>query len=122
MDICRLSALELGRQIQAGEISVREAAESCRRQIAKKEPAVHAYITLREEGLEERILEVEEGIRDGRYQGPLAGVPVAIKDNICTKGIRTTCASKMLNNFVPTYEAEAAARLKTAGALLLGKT
>ncbi len=122
MDICRLSALELGRKIQAGEISVREAAESSRRQIAKKEPAVHAYITLREEGLEERIREVEEGIRDGRYQGPLAGVPVAIKDNICTKGIRTTCASKMLNNFVPAYEAEAAARLKDAGALLLGKT
>ena len=66
--------------------------------------------------------EVEKGIADGIYTGPLAGVPVAIKDNMCTEGILTTCSSKILGNFVPSYSSEAVLNLKKAGAVIIGKT
>lgn len=69
-----------------------------------------------------RAAEVQKFIDDGTLTGPLAGVPVAIKDNMCTKGMLTTCSSKILYNFIPTYTAEAVLNLEKAGAVILGKT
>ncbi len=120
--LCYMSALDLGQKIQAGELQVREAVDSCLRQIAAVESSLHAFLARNEEGLEERICEVETGIREGRYSGPLAGVPAAVKDNICTRGLPTTCASKMLEHFVPTFDAEAVRRMEAEGMILLGKT
>ena len=105
MDITKLTALELGSKIRAGEISAVEAARAQLDIIAEREKEYHCYITVLEEEALAREKEVQEGIRTGKYTSPLAGVPVAIKDNICTKGIRTTCASKILENFIPPYQA-----------------
>ena len=70
----------------------------------------------------QRADEVQKKIDDGTLTGPLAGVPVAVKDNMCTKGMLTTCSSKILGNFVPTFTADAVLRLEEAGAVILGKT
>ncbi|MEY8337010.1 Asp-tRNA(Asn)/Glu-tRNA(Gln) amidotransferase subunit GatA [Lachnospiraceae bacterium 62-35] len=121
-ELMKLSALELGRKIKSRKISIKEAVMACREQIEREEKQIHAYITLQEKGLEERILEVEEGMKKGRYTGPLAGVPMAVKDNICTAGMKTTCASRILENFIPSYTAEAVRLLEEKGAVILGKT
>lgn len=118
----QMSAVEIGRRIRTGELTVREAVDSCLERIKEAEPHLHAFLARNEKGLEERIREVEEGIRKGRYHSPLAGVPAAVKDNICTRGIPTTCASKMLEHFVPSFDAEAVRRMEDAGMILLGKT
>ncbi len=122
MDILQMSALELGQKIRSGEVSVKEAADTYRRQIEKKEPQIHAFLSVDDAKLSAQIAEVQAGIESGKYKGPLAGVPVAVKDNICTKGQRTTCASRILENFVPAYDAEAVIRLQNAGMIVLGKT
>ena len=122
MGILQLGARELSEKIRDGEISVKEAVDAYREQITKMEPQVHAFLSVDDDILAGRIQEVEEGIRSGRYSGPLAGVPVAVKDNICTKGQKTTCASKILENFVPAFDAEAVKRLEDAGMIVLGKT
>ena len=83
---------------------------------------MNAIITVDEEGAMKRAGEVQRLIDAGELSGPLAGVPIAVKDNICTKGLKTTCASKILYNFVPTYDAEAAANLEKAGLVIIGKT
>ena len=92
------------------------------KQIKAVEEQVHSYVTLDEEGAMKRAKEVQAQIEAGTLTGPLAGVPAAIKDNMCTKGMRTTCSSKILENFVPTYTAEAVLNLEKAGAVILGKT
>ena len=120
--ILQLSASELSRKIKAGEITAPEAAEAALAQIRACEGTLNSFITWDEEDVRRQAMEVEQGIREGRFSGPLAGVPVAVKDNLCTRGMRTTCASRMLESFVPSYEAEAVARLRRAGALILGKT
>lgn len=118
----QISAVELGRRIRAGEITVPEAAEAVLSQIRACEGILNSYITWDEEAVRRQAKEIGQGIQKGRFTGPLAGVPVAVKDNLCTKGMRTTCASRMLETFVPAYEAEAVARLRRAGAIILGKT
>ena len=121
-EILQMSALELSKQIRHGSVSVKEAVEACKKQIQKSESQVHAYVSMDEKILAHRIKEVEEGIKSGRYTGPLAGVPIAVKDNICTRGQKTTCSSKMLENFVPTYDAQVVKQLEDAGMVILGKT
>ena len=122
MDITKLTALELAGKIRSGEISVAEAVRAQLDVIAEKEKDYHCYITILEEEALERAGEVQEGIRTGRYTSPLAGVPVAIKDNICMKGIKTTCGSKILENFRPPYDAAAMEKLYEAGMVVVGKT
>ena len=122
MDIMGLTAVELGKKIKAKEISVTEATQAYLDQIEKVENDVHSYVTIDKEGALKRAEEVQKMIDDGTLLSPLAGVPVAIKDNMCTKGTRTTCSSKILENFVPTFTSEAVLNLEKAGAVIIGKT
>ncbi|MEI3182318.1 MAG: Asp-tRNA(Asn)/Glu-tRNA(Gln) amidotransferase subunit GatA [Lachnospiraceae bacterium] len=122
MSVLDLTAVELGKKIKAKEITVVDAVKASLEQIKKLEPVVHAYVTVDEEGALKRAEEVQKLIDDGTLTGPLAGVPVAIKDNMCTKDLLTTCSSKILYNFVPTFSAEAVINLEKAGAVILGKT
>ena len=122
MSLMDLTAVELGKRIKNGEVSVAEAAKDAIARINKMEPAVNSYVTvLEEERVLKRAQEVQQGIAEGKYTSPLAGVPVAIKDNMCTKDILTTCSSKILENFVPTYSSEAVCNLERAGAVIIGK-
>jgi aspartyl-tRNA(Asn)/glutamyl-tRNA(Gln) amidotransferase subunit A len=91
-------------------------------QIEKKDDKVHAYLDTYKKEAYARAKQVEKGIKDGVYTGPLAGIPIAVKDNICIKGKTTTCASKILENFVPQYNAEVIDRLEKAGMIVIGKT
>ena len=122
MSISDMTALELGRRIQSGDITAVQAAEASLARIKAMEPSVHAFVTVNEEKTMEQAGKVQADIEAGRLKGPLAGVPVAIKDNMCTKGMRTTCSSRILGNFIPTYTAQAVSNLVQAGAVILGKT
>lgn len=122
VSIKSLTALELGKKIKQKEISVKEAVCASLAQISEIEDKVHAYVSVDREGALHRADEVQKEIDAGRLKGPLAGVPAAIKDNICTKGIPTTCSSKMLEKFVPGYSAQAISNLEEAGVIVLGKT
>ena len=122
MELLSLSAVELGAAIRAGRATAPEAMEAVLCRIEEKEDALHCYITIDKEKALERAGEVQRRIQAGELTGPLAGVPVAVKDNLCTAGMRTTCASRMLGNFVPTYTAEALRNLERAGAVVIGKT
>lgn len=122
MDILDLSAVELAAKIKAGEVTAVEATEAVLSQIEKSEEALNCYVTLDKEGALKKAEEVQKKIEAGELTGPLAGVPVAIKDNMCTEGMLTTCSSKILGNFIPTYTAEAVINLEKAGAVILGKT
>ncbi len=122
MSITELTAVELGKKIQAGEISAVEAVQASLDRIDRAEEQIHAYVTIDREGALKRAAQVQEKIEKGTLSGPLAGVPVAIKDNLCTKGLKTTCSSKILYDFVPPYSATAVENLERAGAVILGKT
>lgn len=122
MNILDYTAVELSDRIKKGEIKVAEAVEAVFARIDEREEALNCYITLEKEKALARAGEVQKQIDEGTLTGPLAGVPFAIKDNLCTEGIRTTCASKILSNFVPAYSAEAVANLEKAGAVIIGKT
>ena len=119
MSILSLTAVQLGQKIKEKEISVREAVEASLEQIGKLDSALHCYVTTdRKKALEQ----AEQRIDEGTLTGPLAGVPAALKDNLCTEGMLTTCSSNILGNFVPTYTAEAVRNLERQGAVILGKT
>lgn len=122
MDILDLTAVRLSEKIKGGELSAVEATKAVLGQISSVEDHYHCYVTVEEEKALRQAEQVQEKIKAGELSGPLAGVPVAIKDNICTEGMRTTCSSRILYNFIPTYTATAAKALKEAGAIVLGKT
>lgn len=113
-----MTAVELGRMIREGETTSVEATERLLKSIRSDEH--NAYISVCENALD-CAEQTDKLIRSGQLKGPLAGVPVSVKDNICTKGIRTTCASRMLENFTPVYSATAVERLENAGAVIVGK-
>lgn len=122
MDLMSLTAVELGRKIKAKEVTVREAVLAAYDKIDEKEAELNCYVTTTKETALAKADEVQAKIDAGELTGPLAGVPVAIKDNMCTKGVLTTCSSRILENFVPTFTAEAVINLEKAGAVILGKT
>ncbi len=123
MSLMSLTALELGRRIKKGEVTAVDAAREALAQIREKEDSIHSFVTVREE---DEILadaaRVQKQIEEGTVSGPLAGVPAALKDNLCTEGILTTCSSRMLADFKPAYTAEAVRNLQQAGVVVMGKT
>lgn len=122
MKILDMTAVELGAAIKEKKVTVREAVETVFAQIEEKEEQYHCYVTVDKEGALAQADKVQEMIDAGELTGPLAGVPVAIKDNMCTEGLLTTCSSKILYNFIPTFSSEAVLNLQKAGAVILGKT
>ena len=121
MDILDLSLCELSAAIKAKKISSLEATEACLKRIEKTKE-LNNFITVCEEEAIKLSKRADAVISSGGEINPLLGVPIAVKDNILTKNIRSTCASKMLENFIPPYDATAVAKLISAGAVLLGKT
>lgn len=122
MSILSLTAVELSDKIKKGEIRVTQALDEVFAQIEAKEEQLNCYVTLERKRAYAQAEEVQKKIDSGELTGPLAGVPFAIKDNMCTEGILTTCSSKILENFVPTFTAEAVKNLEAAGAVIIGKT
>lgn len=122
MNILEMTAVELGAAIKNKEVTAAEATEAVLKQIEKKEDELHCYVTVDREGALKQAEAVQKKIDAGELSGPLAGVPVAIKDNMCIEGMLTTCSSKILGNFVPTFSSEAVLNLQKAGAVILGKT
>ena len=122
MEIMEMSAVELSTAIKNRKFTVMDAAQAALNNIKEKEEKYHCYITVDAKGAMLKAKEVQNAIEKGELSGPLAGVPVAIKDNICTRNMLTSCASKMLGNFVPTYSAEVVQKLEEAGAVIIGKT
>lgn len=122
MKLTDMTAVELSAAIKEKKTTVMEAVEAVFSVIAEKEQNLNCYVTLDKEGALHRAQEIQKRIDAGELTGPLAGVPVAIKDNMCTKGMLTTCSSRILGNFVPTYTAEAVIKLEEAGAVMIGKT
>ena len=122
MSLMSLTAVELGKRIQNKEVTAVDATREALAAIAAREEAVGSFVTVDAEGALARAEQIQKKIDAGELTSPLAGVPVAIKDNMCTKGMKTTCSSKILYNFMPTFTAEAVCNLEKAGAVILGKT
>lgn len=121
MDFSNKTALEIGQMIKNKEVSSVEVTKQTLENIKNTEKDINAYISVLEEKAIENAKKVQERIDSGEELSPLAGVPMAIKDNICTKGVNTTCGSKMLESFIPPYNATVTDKLDAAGAVVLGK-
>ncbi len=116
------SIKELHQQLVNKERSAVEIAQATLKQIETVEPKVKAFLTVTADEALATAQEVDDKIAAGESIGILEGIPVGVKDNMCTKGIKTTCASQILANFVPPYESTVTQKLKDAGAVLVGKT
>lgn len=122
MDLMSLTAVELGKKIASGEITSVEATKTALDRMEQLEKDYNCFVTIDRAGAMEQAEAVQKKIDAGELSGPLAGVPVAIKDNMCISGMLTTCSSKILSDFKPTYTAEAVLQLQKAGAVIVGKT
>lgn len=120
-NICEMTALEISTAIKNKEITVEEAVNAFFDAIDKYDIKLHCYNTVCKDEALKRAKEVQQGIDSGKYTGRLAGVPIGVKDNICTKDILTTCSSKILENFIPTYNATVINRLNDEGMVVIGK-
>ena len=117
-----MTIADLRRQLQLGNLSSVELVDDYLARINKTDDKLHAFLEVTAERARKDALKIDEARASGLDLPPMAGIPVAIKDNLCTKGIRTTCSSRMLEHFVPPYESTVTKRLWDAGAILLGKT
>ena len=122
MNLLNMTATELANAIKEGKTTAVEAMQAVIAQIEKYESTYNCYVTFDKEAALENAAKVQAKIEANELTGPLAGVPVAIKDNMCTKGVLTTCSSKILGNFVPEFSSEAVINLEKAGAVMIGKT
>lgn len=121
MELYDLTLSKAQLSITKGEISPVELTDAIFKRIEAVEEKIKAYVTLTKDSATTQAHLTEVNIKKG-IKGRLQGIPIAIKDNICTEGIRTTCSSKILENFIPPYESTATKRLKTEGYILIGKT
>ena len=122
IEIRKMGALEIGSAIKEGKITSVQATTAFLNAIEELDGDYKSYVTVVKDEALAKAAKADEAIKAGTLTGPLAGVPIAIKDNICTKGIKTTCASKMLDNFIPPYDAEVIRKVEAAGMIILGKT
>ncbi len=113
---------ELVNKIQNKEVTCEEVVSCYIQSIHQKESKIDAFISLQEDKAIQKAKELDEKIKNGERVGKLAGIPIAIKDNMCTSGVKTTCASKMLENFVPPYDATVIKKLQDEDAIIIGKT
>jgi len=121
-DLCDLTGHELARKLAAGEISAIELVESAFRRVDAVEDELHAFLLLTRELAADQARSVDDSIRNGEGLSPLAGIPLALKDVLTTKGIRSTAGSKILEPYVPLYDCTPWVRLQEAGSVLIGKT
>ncbi len=121
-ELIEKSAVELSVMLSRKEVSTRQLTEAALAQIEAVESQVHAFLTVTRDHALAQANAIDERRVRGEDLGPLAGIPIAVKDVICTRGIRTTCASKILPNFIPPYDATAVDKLNRAGAVMIGKT
>ena len=121
MEIIDLTVHELQEKIKNKELSITEITKAYLDRINAKEKDVNAFVTVLADEALENAKEIEEKVNNGEINSELAGIPIGIKDNICTKGVKTTCGSKMLENFVAPYDATITKKLKEAGTISLGK-
>ncbi len=120
MELCQLTAYQLHEMLMRKEVTSREITESVLKRIAKVEDRIHAFITLTPDVARQQAALADARIQKGETT-PLTGIPLAIKDLICTQGVRTTCGSHILENYIPPYDATVIEKLKAAGAVLVGK-
>lgn len=119
--ITRLSAAEIARQLRGKQLSAEEVAQAHLDRISEVDPAYGAFLLVDRDGAMEAARKAQQVLDDGSA-GPLTGVPIALKDNLSTDGVETTCASKILKGFIPPYDATVVERCKSAGMVVLGKT
>lgn len=119
--LCR-SALEQGEALRRGEITAPELLRAHLRRIREADPEIHAFTLVDEAGALAQAEAAQRAIERGEASSPLCGVPVAVKDNICVRGMETACGSRMLEGYRPPYDAAAVERLRAAGLVLLGHT
>ncbi len=122
MSLHKLTLSELQKKFTGGEVTAQEIVRAYTLRINQVEPKVKAYLTLQKESAMAQAEGLDEKLKSWRRTTPLMGMPIAVKDNICTKGVPTTCASRMLGEFVPPYDATVVTKLEEQGYLLLGKT
>jgi len=121
MEIYNLTVHEIKKLLDNKEITVSEITDSFLKRIAEKEKDIQAFITICDEQAKERAKQIEEELVKEENSSPYAGIPIGIKDNISTKGIRTTCASKMLENYIPPYDATVIEKIKAEKLNIIGK-
>lgn len=122
MSLMSFTAVELGKMIRNREVTAVDATREALDAIAAREEVLHSFVTVDAEGALARAAQIQKKIDAGELTSPLAGVPAAVKDNLCTRGMKTTCSSNILKKFVPEYTAEAVLNLERAGAVIIGKT
>jgi hypothetical protein len=121
-DLSYLTLKDASELVRSKTVSPVELTATCLKRIETYNPALNAFITVTRDQAMESARAMEEEQRQGKWRGPLHGIPIAIKDNIDTAGVRTTAASELFKDRVPSEDAEVVRRLKNAGAVLLGKT
>ncbi|MBI2915274.1 MAG: Asp-tRNA(Asn)/Glu-tRNA(Gln) amidotransferase subunit GatA, partial [Elusimicrobia bacterium] len=122
MDLTHWTAAEIAQKVKKKEISALEVTRSFLERIQKINPKVQAFLRMGEESAQDLARAIDEKIRQGQPVGELAGVPVAVKDNICDRNGKTTCSSKILENFIAPYDATVVKKLKSQDAIPVGKT
>jgi aspartyl-tRNA(Asn)/glutamyl-tRNA(Gln) amidotransferase subunit A len=122
MELCDHSAHELAGMLRKGETSSREITESVFKRIDEKEETINAFITTTRETALKQAERADKSFRKNKKASLLNGIPIAVKDNMCTQGIRTTCGSNILNNYIPPYNATTVRKVLQNGAVLIGKT
>ncbi len=121
MSLAQLTLHDAAEKLRKAEFTAVELAEAVYERIAETEPRVGAYLTLAHDQALEDAARADEMLKQNRG-GPLLGIPLALKDNFLTKGLRTTCASKILGDFIPPFDATVIGELRSAGAVIIGKT
>ena len=122
MELSSLSIGDLSEKLRKAEVTSKEVVADYLKRIESLDPQIRSYLTVNTDQALKMAEEADEQLKGSKNPGPLTGIPIAIKDNICTKGVRTTCASKILEDFVPPYNATVIQNLRRAGAILIGKT